>query len=108
MSVTEEELPAVQTPTTIDVSPLGSTHGNNNTPPPDNHDGPSSELTPPTDTRESNQMQEPLPEIAAPPPHALPVTKVQPFFSGETRPHSHDTHTLTLTSPPPGSGTCHW
>ncbi|XP_076120655.1 transmembrane protease serine 3 [Alosa pseudoharengus] len=81
VSVTEEELPVVQTPTTADVSPLGSAHGNNNTPPPDNQDGPPNEPAPPTEAGETNQTQDSHTDPTAPPSHTLPVTKVQPFFS---------------------------
>ncbi|XP_061089904.1 transmembrane protease serine 3 [Conger conger] len=77
VSVTDEELPAVETPTTINVSPLGSPEslpleGTDPEKPPLNAES----LNPPTDP-------------PAPPPQSpgMPSTKVQPFLNGmETTP----------------------
>ncbi|KAL2103148.1 hypothetical protein ACEWY4_000016 [Coilia grayii] len=78
VSVTEEELPVVQTPPTAPVSHLSCT---NDCPPLDNYDCPPSELIPPTESTEANQAQDSLPEPSAPPTESFPITKVQPFFS---------------------------
>ncbi|XP_056144851.1 transmembrane protease serine 3 [Lampris incognitus] len=61
VSVTEEDLPAIHTPTTLNVSPLGST---GNSPQPEN-----------------NPVKVEEPRSPAAPSPAMPITKVQPFLS---------------------------
>ncbi|RVE57762.1 hypothetical protein OJAV_G00202470 [Oryzias javanicus] len=60
VSVTEEDLPAVETPTTLNVSPL---------------DGSAADLQEDTDPPEPEE-----PQPAAVSTHSMPVTKVQPFL----------------------------
>lgn len=62
--MTEEDLPAVETPNTLNVSPLGSFAADSQS---ENVPAKPEENRPP----------------AAPSP-SMPVTKVQPFLSGET------------------------
>ena len=62
--MTEEDLPAVETPNTLNVSPLGSLAAD-----------PESEVDP-------AKPEESKPP-AAPSP-SMPITKVQPFIHGET------------------------
>lgn len=64
VSITEEDLPTVETPNTLNVSPLDSFAAN---PQPEN---------------DSDKPEEPKPP-AAPSP-TMPITKVQPFMNGET------------------------
>ncbi|KAJ8379164.1 hypothetical protein AAFF_G00230760 [Aldrovandia affinis] len=64
VSVTDEDLPAVETPNTINVSPLGSP---GETPP--------DEAEPPPD-----------PPAPAPPSPGMPITKVQPFMNEDDLP----------------------
>lgn len=61
VSVTEEDLPNVETPTTLNVSPLGS--------PPDSPVPPAAEEVQP----------------GAPASPTMPITKVQPFMNGEAK-----------------------
>lgn len=60
VSVTEEDLPPVDTPTTFNVSPLGSFSAG----------------APESQPEEKNQEKPSSP--------GMPVTKVQPFLTGET------------------------
>lgn len=64
VSVTEEDLPPVDTPTTFNVSPLGSFAAAGEAQPEEEH-------------------QE-VPQEEQPPSPGMPVTKVQPFLAGET------------------------
>lgn len=64
MSVTEEDLPPVDTPTTLNVSPLGSFAA-------------AAESQPEEEHQEEHQEERP-------PSPGMPVTKVQPFLAGET------------------------
>lgn len=62
--MTEEDLPTVETPNTLNVSPLGSFAAESQS---DNNSANPEENKPP----------------AAPSP-TMPITKVQPFMTGET------------------------
>lgn len=64
VSVTEEDLPPVDTPTTFNVSPFGSFAAATESQPEEEH-------------REEVQEEKP-------PSPGMPVTKVQPFLAGET------------------------
>lgn len=64
VSVTEEDLPPVDTPTTFNVSPLGSFAA-------------AAESQPEEEHQEEPQEEQP-------PSPGMPVTKVQPFLAGET------------------------
>ncbi|XP_067111185.1 transmembrane protease serine 3 [Osmerus mordax] len=71
VSVTDEDLPTVETPTTINVSPLTS---RSNTPPPDS-----------SFEKHSDQVRNPIydPQTQVPPSPTMPITKVQPFMNEE-------------------------
>ncbi len=61
--MTEEDLPTVETPTTLNVSPLGSF------------------ATEPQSENDPAKPEEP--KAAAAPSPSMPITKVQPFMHGE-------------------------
>ena len=65
VSVTEEELPSVETPNTLNVSPLGSPTES------------------PTTAKEPRGAEEGPPKAPSSP--TMPVTKVQPFMNGEAK-----------------------
>ncbi|XP_036401489.1 transmembrane protease serine 3 [Megalops cyprinoides] len=72
VSVTDEDLPAVETPNTINVSPFSSPDG---TPPPDD-----SAAEP--ENASSAEAQNPPADPPPPPPSpGMPITKVQPFIN---------------------------
>ncbi|XP_059198293.1 transmembrane protease serine 3 [Centropristis striata] len=64
VSVTEEDLPTVETPNTLNVSPLGSFAADAQS------------------VNDSAKPEEPRPPAASSP--TMPITKVQPFIHGET------------------------
>ncbi|CAB1328553.1 unnamed protein product [Coregonus sp. 'balchen'] len=64
VSVTDEDLPTVDTPTTLNVSPLDSPND-----------------TPPPDTTKPEPTTEPKAPPPAPPSPAMPITKVQTFMN---------------------------
>ncbi|XP_052348606.1 junction-mediating and -regulatory protein-like [Oncorhynchus keta] len=65
VSVTDDDLPTVDTPTTLNVSSLDSPND-----------------TPLPDTAKPEPTTEPKAPPPAPPSPAMPITKVQPFMNG--------------------------
>ncbi|XP_030643473.1 transmembrane protease serine 3 [Chanos chanos] len=76
VSVTDEELPAVDTPTTLNVSPIGSQNAS-----PVQENGTSDPASDTAQTRDP--PADSASTMPAPPSPVIPVTKVQPFLSDD-------------------------